>query len=178
MSTLSNITTQLDSVKTDIASCHSKLKTNLSAKGVSVLPTDKLSDLINKIPSIATGKRWATGSLNSTSFSSNGSTSLPHSGSVSIVIADVTGLDFRPRLVFCYCQDFQQTDSTKYFFISGDLEPSKVGFQYFGTGSTGSSWDGVGYRATHSEINNNGFSIYLPKNPGAFGVYYNWYAFE
>lgn len=49
MSTLKNIATELDIIKTDIVECHTKLLNILISKNVKVSEDDKIIDLINKI---------------------------------------------------------------------------------------------------------------------------------
>lgn len=61
MSTLNEITTQLDSIKTDVVTCHTNLKSNLTAKGVTVETTDKMSNLINKVNDLNTFKNIIAG---------------------------------------------------------------------------------------------------------------------
>ena len=52
MTTLNQITTQVDSIKSDIVNVHSKLKEKVKTLGIDVLDNDKLLDIINKIPSV------------------------------------------------------------------------------------------------------------------------------
>lgn len=61
MSTLNNITTQIDSIKTDIVTSHTNLKNALIEKGVEVLPTDKMSNLIDLVEDIITQQKTTIG---------------------------------------------------------------------------------------------------------------------
>lgn len=52
MATLSQLVAETTTIKNNLTTCHTNLKTKLQNKGVSVVSTDKMSTLINKIDSI------------------------------------------------------------------------------------------------------------------------------
>ncbi len=58
------------------------LASNLSAKGQAAIGTETLTNLVNKVASVNTGKKYATGTINPTSFP-----------------ITVTGLSFQPAIV-------------------------------------------------------------------------------
>lgn len=52
MATLKNLVDETTNIKNELKTCHSNLKNNLIAKGVEVLPSDKMPTLISKINNI------------------------------------------------------------------------------------------------------------------------------
>lgn len=66
MSTLKQLVDETTNIKNELITCHTNLKTNLIGKGVEVLETDKIVDLINKIDGIKLGKKWASGQISQT----------------------------------------------------------------------------------------------------------------
>lgn len=52
MATLSELVSKTTQIKNDLTTCHAKLKTNLTGKGVTVSSSDKMLTLINKINDI------------------------------------------------------------------------------------------------------------------------------
>lgn len=55
MPTLSELVSETTTIKNNLNTCHSNLKTKLEKKGVAVSSSDKITDLINKIDSIKSG---------------------------------------------------------------------------------------------------------------------------
>lgn len=55
MATLSELVSKTTEIKNDLATCHERLKTNLTGKGVTVSSSDKMLTLINKINDIKVG---------------------------------------------------------------------------------------------------------------------------
>lgn len=55
MATLSELVSKTTEIKNDLATCHAKLKTNLTGKGVTVSSSDKMLTLVNKINDIKVG---------------------------------------------------------------------------------------------------------------------------
>ena len=53
MATLSALVAETTTIKNTLTTCHTKLKTNLTNKGVSVSSTDKLSTLVDKVSTIS-----------------------------------------------------------------------------------------------------------------------------
>lgn len=82
MSTLKNLVDETTNIKNELKTCHTNLKTNLINKGVKVLGTDKIVDLISKIDEIKLGKKWASGEA--TVFKDT---------------ISIRGLDFKPRFI-------------------------------------------------------------------------------
>lgn len=55
MATLSELVSKTTQIKNDLTTCHAKLKTNLTGKGVTVSSSDKMLTLVNKINDIKVG---------------------------------------------------------------------------------------------------------------------------
>ncbi|WP_454053427.1 phage tail protein [Clostridium sp. Marseille-Q7071] len=81
---LSN-TDSFDSMKSKIQTMKNTFASNLTAKGQSSSGSDTLNNLINKIPSINTGKKWATGTA-----------------TMGVNVINVTGLQFRPTVIVTF----------------------------------------------------------------------------
>ena len=60
MPTLKSLVDETSNIKNELVNCYDNLKTNLIAKDVEVLPTDKILNLINKVGNMELGKKWAT----------------------------------------------------------------------------------------------------------------------
>lgn len=57
---LIEVTSQITNIKNEIINLQTSLVTNLNNKGVECSTDDKMSTLIDKVGSIATGKKWAS----------------------------------------------------------------------------------------------------------------------
>lgn len=81
-------------------------KTNLTAKGVTVDTNDKMSTLINKIPNIPLGRKWATGLVDITSLTYESSVIKDGNtiglGTQKYKYIDIRSLDFEPSLLVLY----------------------------------------------------------------------------
>ena len=62
MSTLKQLIDETTNIKNELKTCHSKIRSNLSNKGVSSTSNDKMETLIDKINEIPLGRKWASGS--------------------------------------------------------------------------------------------------------------------
>lgn len=62
MSTLKQLIDETTNIKNELKTCHSKIRSNLSNKGVSSASSDKMETLIDKINEIPLGRKWASGS--------------------------------------------------------------------------------------------------------------------
>lgn len=60
---MSSLSTELNNMADELVQCHTNLKNNLIEKGVECSDADKMSNLIDKIPSIPLGKKYASGTL-------------------------------------------------------------------------------------------------------------------
>ncbi|HCQ89200.1 MAG TPA: hypothetical protein DIU45_04930 [Clostridium sp.] len=69
-------------MKSKIQTMKNTFASNLTAKGQSSSGSDTLNNLINKIPNINVGKKWATGTATMGEF-----------------VINVTGLQFRPTVI-------------------------------------------------------------------------------
>ena len=88
MSTLKQLVDETTNIKNELKTCHSKIRNNLSNKGVSSASSDKMETLINKINEIPLGRKWATGSA-TTKLDSDGN----------IPYLEVKNLGFTPSVV-------------------------------------------------------------------------------
>lgn len=65
MATLKNLVDETTNIKNELITCHTNLKNNLIEKGVVCGNSDKLLSLVDKVKKIELGKKWASGSINS-----------------------------------------------------------------------------------------------------------------
>ncbi|WP_370150173.1 hypothetical protein [Exiguobacterium profundum] len=145
------------------------LATNLTAKGQSSVGTETLTSLVDKVANVATGKKWASGSV---SQSSSSLTFTYASGSTaSERYIQVSGLDFLPSTIVAI-NTFQNKISL--FRNAYDGFKSKT-VKTFGYGSGYGAFNGSNYDAAISPIviNSTGFTI----PASAPGTYY-WIAYE
>lgn len=63
MSTLKQLVDETTNIKNELIVCCNNLKNNLADKGVEVLSSDKMPNLIDKVKDISTGLKYATGIL-------------------------------------------------------------------------------------------------------------------
>ncbi len=82
-----------DSMKSKIQTLKNTFASNLTSKGQSSNGSDTLNNLINKIPNINTGKKWAEGT---------GKIGYPDDGSGISQKTDISNLQFTPSIVFGY----------------------------------------------------------------------------
>jgi len=80
------------------------LATNLSNKGQPSVGTETLTDLVNKVPNINTGKKFAAGTVTSNNTVENykNASNGAFEGNFSVI---VTGLDFTPSFIEIYKND-------------------------------------------------------------------------
>lgn len=130
-----------------------QLATNLSNKGQTATGTETLASLVGKVANITTGKKWASGTQNSSSSNK----------------LDVTGLAFRPSIILAYFDD--RTGSTQllwYSMILANLIAARTIYGYVGAATSGNWTD------TNTLVTSNGFTIYCAVQFKE----YTWMAFE
>lgn len=93
MSTLKNLVDETTNIKNELKTCHTNLKNNLVAKGVNPSNSDKISDLIGKIPSISTATKVVASDniildYTSSTTATQNSISVPGTGSQPLKILD------------------------------------------------------------------------------------------
>ena len=103
MATLKNLVDETTKIKNELKTCHTNLKNNLSAKGISVLSTDKMSSLVSKVKDIELGKKWASGSCEDI---------LNKNLNNSQVVTVNTDLNFKPSMVVVCLNEVYCTYST------------------------------------------------------------------
>lgn len=64
MTTLKQLVDEITDIKNELVTCHSKLKSNLTDKGIKVLSNDKMLNLINNVSNIVTPKTVRAGNSN------------------------------------------------------------------------------------------------------------------
>lgn len=103
-----------------------------------VIPTDPtFSDLANAIGQISTGKKWASGSVISNSWT-----------------VAVSGLDFEPSLIFYYNPASPKTNSGTYYSVMSVTQYS------YGSGQSLRNFDA----AWNHGVNEDGFRLYTDTN--------------
>lgn len=103
MSALNTLVDETTTIKNELITCYTNLKNNLIGKGVECSDKDKIEDLINKVPSISTGKKWASGvsTVENQGIYANifGG---PEMGSRYVKRISLPSLDFKPRVVIAH----------------------------------------------------------------------------
>ncbi len=143
-----------DSLKSKIQTLKNTFASNLTTKGQSSSGTETLNNLINKIPNINTGKRWARGT--------------PSDGGDSFTVSN---LSFKPSYIIIYMKypsPYPGGTSTFEQIITGT--PSNLKLMIGGYGSFKLDGSGSGSSATtvRYTINDDGFTV----NRGFSSDYY------
>ncbi|GAA0122263.1 hypothetical protein UT300018_15790 [Clostridium faecium] len=152
-SPLSN-TDSFDSMKSKIQTMKNTFASNLTAKGQSSSGSDTLNNLINKIPNINTGKKWATGTQISTNNYS----------------LEIRGLNFEPSIGIVW----RNYGATRIYF-KGIKGESTSGSETIYDNVDLNYWSG---KWSQTRLTTSGYGYCIFNEIGTSGYEHTWLAIE
>lgn len=140
------------------------LKTNLSAKGVDVASINKMSELVNSIPNMKLGKKWASGTVQ---ISPSGVNGFP--------MGEVNNIPFKPNIVIVFF-------STTYYKMNFVAIRKNSFYNNTDEQITGNTWwidrNTNGNIGSEIILSEDGFKVYPGNHSSGFRGMHNWITFE
>lgn len=168
MATLNNLVDETTNIKNELKTCHTNLKNNLSSKGVTVSPSDKMGALCTKVGTIEVAKKVASGTISKFSYNKQDKTLETYTVN--------TNLTFVPSKIELYITKFKTNYGST--GVSNILLNSK----YNNSPSNGISINqGTNCKLYITDISENSFIYNVSKGDIAYystSTDITWYAYE
>ncbi|WP_092921275.1 hypothetical protein [Romboutsia hominis] len=116
MSALNTLVYETTNIKNELITCYTNLKNNLIEKGVECSDKDKFENLVSKINSISTGKKWAKGEAISSSDKIRFKLLTSNDDSFSTTYIIIPKLDFIPTTIIARYGQQPSCSSDRVFY--------------------------------------------------------------